>query len=81
MPGTRIILYTDGVTEAENKNRELFKEERLLATLEKMKDWQNPKEITLGVRKAVKDFTLDAEQSDDLTMLVITYLGGNYQQT
>lgn len=80
MPGTRIILYTDGVTEAENKARELFREERLLTVLEKFKKSQDPKEITLGVRKAVKDFTMDAEQSDDLTMLVITYLGGNYQQ-
>lgn len=79
-PGARIVLYTDGVTEAENTNRELFKEKRLLDTLKLMKDVQDPKEITLAVKKAVKGFTLEAEQSDDLTMLVITYLGGNYSQ-
>ncbi|MBU0712644.1 SpoIIE family protein phosphatase [bacterium] len=77
-PGTRIVLYTDGVTEAENEARELFKEKRLLETLKLMKDVQDPKEITLAVKKAVKEFTLEAEQSDDLTMLVINYLGGNY---
>ncbi len=77
-PGARIVMYTDGVTEAENEARELFKEERLLATLEAMKNVAEPKEITLAVKKAVKEFTLEAEQSDDLTMLVISYLGGNY---
>ncbi len=79
-PGTRIVLYTDGVTEAENEARELFKEKRLLDTLKLMKDVQDPKEITLAVKSAVKGFTLEAEQSDDLTMLVITYLGGNFNQ-
>jgi len=79
-PGTRIVLYTDGVTEAENEARELFKEERLLVALKKMKEIQDPKEITLAIKNAVKGFTLEAEQSDDLTMLVITYLGRNFNQ-
>ena len=79
-PGYRILLYTDGVTEAENEARELFKEERLLVTLKKMKDIKDPKEITLSIKSAVKGFTLEAEQSDDLTMLVITYFGRNFNQ-
>ncbi len=79
-PGARIVLYTDGVTEAENEARELFEEERLLVTLKKMKDIKDPKEITLSIKSAVKGFTLEAEQSDDLTMLVITYLGRNFNQ-
>ena len=77
-PGTRIILYTDGVTEAENKDRELFGEKRLLAAFQPLKASQDPKEITLGVKSAVKGFTLEAEQSDDLTMLVITYIGDRH---
>ena len=80
-PGTRIVLYTDGVTEAENMERELFREERLRAVLEKFRDCRSPREITLSIRGAMKEFTLEAEQSDDITMLVITYLGGNYTET
>ena len=33
----------------------------------------NPRSICVGVRRAITDFTLDAEQSDDITMLALKY--------
>lgn len=71
-PGDMLYLYTDGVTEAMNARDELFGEERLLATLESYAD-MNPRSVGVGVRRALTDFTLDAEQSDDITMLILKY--------
>ena len=65
-------LYTDGVTEAMNVNDELFGEERLKQTLGQYIG-MNPRSICVGVRRAITDFTQDAEQSDDITMLALKY--------
>ena len=66
-----IFLYTDGVTEAENKEHELFGMERLKKTLSGHKQAQ---EHLDNVKKAVARFVKDAPQSDDLTMLFFHYL-------
>lgn len=67
----RLFLYTDGVTEAQNKKYEMFGEERL-------KDTLNQKEISLSdtlvaVHKSIKNFVKKAPQSDDITMLIIEF--------
>ena len=68
--GDVLFLYTDGLTEAENSNHELYGEARLLASLQgKEKDM--PQELIVHVQADVEAFVGDAEQSDDLTMLVI----------
>jgi sigma-B regulation protein RsbU (phosphoserine phosphatase) len=69
---TTIFLYTDGLTEAENVEHQLFGEER-------MKDaivFATSQEIVDRMTDAVHAFTGDAEQSDDLTMLAIRYSQG-----
>ncbi|MBO4571306.1 MAG: SpoIIE family protein phosphatase [Bacteroidales bacterium] len=66
-----IFLYTDGVTEAENKDKELFGEERMMDSLSGRKDaWSHLQNIS-GM---VIDFVGEAPQSDDITMLFIHYL-------
>lgn len=69
-----LLLYTDGLTEAENEEKELFGEEHLLEFIQEV-DYQNPelliKDITDDLAKHVKE----AEQSDDLTLLAIQYNG------
>ena len=67
-----LYLYTDGVTEAMDASGALFSEERLEETLCKYADL-NPRSICVGVRRAITDFTLDCEQSDDITMLGLKY--------
>lgn len=70
--GDMFYLYTDGVTEAMDAAGNLFGEERLESTLYLYSDL-NPRSICVGVRRAMTDFTLDCEQSDDITMLCLKY--------
>jgi sigma-B regulation protein RsbU (phosphoserine phosphatase) len=73
--GERVILYTDGVTEAHNKKDELFGEARLLEfARNKMKD--NAKDIIHDLREELNVFSEGLEQFDDITMLVIEYQKG-----
>ena len=71
-PKDMIYTYTDGVTEAMNTENELFGEERLEAVLNKNKAL-NPRSVGVAVRRALTDYTHDAEQSDDITMLILKY--------
>lgn len=68
MPGDKVYLYTDGVTEATNRNIKLYGEERLLNTLNKA-DLTDCKSICEDVYKSVNKFVNTAEQFDDITML------------
>lgn len=71
-PNTSIFMYTDGLTEAENKDKELFGEERMIEVLKNMED-KTSKEQIEGMLNAVHNHVKDAEQSDDLTMITIKY--------
>ena len=73
--GSKLFLYTDGVTEAENSSKELYGDEMLLQTLSE--------NTTLDVRKTVDtivcsitEHVQEAEASDDLTILLIQYNHG-----
>ena len=68
-----LLLYTDGVTEAENKFCKFYGEERLLNILQKAKT--KPADNLNMILKDVKKFTKSAPQSDDITMLEFAYYG------
>lgn len=72
-PGTTLVLYTDGVTEAETNRKELFGDERLLAVTSS-DDFRKStaKRKVESIYNSVKAFTADNEQNDDITILVIT---------
>mgnify|MGYP003767136803 CR=1 FL=1 len=72
--GDTLFLYTDGVTEAMNIDGKLFSDERLKVTLNKLKSFGG-KELTEGVRNEIRDHVKEAEQSDDITMMVLKYNG------
>ena len=74
-PGSTLFLYTDGLTEAKNMQRELFREERVMDVLEQacQQGTTEPEVLLKQMQTAVRDFVKDAEQSDDLTMLAIRY--------
>ncbi len=70
-PGDKIYLYTDGVTEAEDIDNNLFGEERLqnyLNSLEKI----DVVESCDGVMREIEKFVGDAPQFDDITMLMFS---------
>ena len=70
--GEMLYLYTDGVTEAMDADGQLFSEQRLEETLYTYAD-MNPRSVGVGVRRAITEFTRDANQSDDITMLIMKY--------
>lgn len=67
-PGDEIFLYTDGVTEAADKNENLYGESRLKECLAGVAGKQ-PQEVCDTVRENVSLFAAAAPQSDDITML------------
>jgi sigma-B regulation protein RsbU (phosphoserine phosphatase) len=73
-PMDTLLLYTDGVTEAMNKGKELFGEDRLLA-LAGDQTGLGPKELVERLLGAVHHFAGGAEQSDDITVLALRYRG------
>jgi sigma-B regulation protein RsbU (phosphoserine phosphatase) len=74
-PGEEIYLYTDGVTEAANRNDELFTEDRLEAVLRDVA-CHPAKAVIEAVADAVRFFADGAPQSDDITALAIRRVGG-----
>ncbi|MBR5964689.1 MAG: SpoIIE family protein phosphatase, partial [Treponema sp.] len=66
--GSRIFLYTDGVTEAQNKDRQLFGEEMLLAALAKSAAL-TAKEKIEAINAEVERFAGGEPQADDITAL------------
>ena len=70
--GTSIFLYTDGVTEAENKEKALYSDERLLQQLEVIQK-KNPRSIVDDVLVDIESHVAGAEQSDDITIMSFNY--------
>ena len=71
-PGTTLFLYTDGLDEAENAERQMFGKERINEMLQTTS--LEPQTLIKQMTQAVADFVGDTEQSDDLTMLALQYL-------
>ncbi len=73
-PGTKLFLYTDGVTEAMDQEKKLFGADRMLEALNRDPE-AAPEKVLQNVRTAVDAFVKEAEQFDDLTMLCLEYRG------
>ena len=74
--GDTLFFYTDGVTEAANEQEELYGEARLQSALDRSAAAAPPmKDLLAVVRQDIADFVGRAEQSDDITMLGLRYLG------
>lgn len=74
--GDRLLLYTDGVTEATNPAEELFGDDRLLDILNRGDVANMPLETLVGyVRSEVNQFSDGAQQADDITILALSYRG------
>lgn len=69
MHGKTLFIYTDGINEAENCNKEQFGDARLKALLQN--DLGNARETSETIHRAVEEFVGGAEPSDDLTKMCI----------
>ncbi len=74
-PGDRILFYTDGVTEAENPAQEQFGLARTREALDRMPSAAKMRDLVDGLVQAVAGFAGEAEQSDDITVMGLKYLG------
>jgi len=73
--GDTLFLYTDGVTEAENSAQQLFTAKRLLDATNVYKE-QNLHGLLEGIKKEIDIFAGNAEQADDITMLLLEMKSG-----
>lgn len=69
-PGDLLVLYTDGITEPENEYGEMFGEERLIATIERVRERSN-EEVIAAVFEAVEAWIHAPDSNDDMTMLLV----------
>jgi sigma-B regulation protein RsbU (phosphoserine phosphatase) len=71
--GDGLFLYTDGVTEAMDREGSLFSDRRLEEFLQRINGF-SPAEIIRDVVGEVKNFSSGTPQSDDITILAIKYM-------
>ena len=74
LPGDRFFLYTDGVTEATDKENKLFGDENLLTSLNDCES-DSMKDLCDFVKEEVDHFVGEAPQFDDISMLSLRYNG------
>jgi len=72
--GDKLFVYTDGVSEAQNRREDFFGKDRILESLNNHVD-ERPKELIASVKADIDRFEDGALQFDDITMLNITYYG------
>ena len=70
--GTTMFLYTDGVTEAENKEKALYSDERLL-DLMREQGGNAPHAIIDAALDDIEKHVNGADQSDDITIMCVLY--------
>lgn len=73
-PGDTLFLYTDGVTEANDRYGSMYGEVRLQALLNGNLETE-PKKLAAAVWNDIQSFQGQTEQFDDITMLVLCYFG------
>lgn len=74
-PGEGLVIVTDGVTEAQGPDGELFGHVRLFGRLAGWTAARPARQATHGLLDAVRAFEAGREPSDDLTVLALRYLG------
>ena len=72
--GDFLYLYTDGVTEAEDENRTLFGEERLLQTITRNAN-ASMCDLCVHLKEELDIYQNKTEQFDDITMLALRFVG------
>lgn len=74
-PGEKIFLYTDGITEAQDSEGHFYGTENLKNALNGIPKDCEPMQTLNMIEKKLKEFTENAPQADDITMLELSYNG------
>jgi len=70
-PGDMLVIYSDGITEAQNTDGALFGLERLRAVLQANRLCP-ARDVHRAVLAKMRSFVGDAPQSDDVTLMIVT---------
>ncbi len=73
-PGDTVVLYTDGITEAQSATEEEFGYERLQAFVREQRGLAVP-DLYEAIRAEVRRFAEGRDQLDDITLVVLRWLG------
>jgi sigma-B regulation protein RsbU (phosphoserine phosphatase) len=65
-----LIMYTDGISEAHNKNGDQYTDEKLIHTIADL-ETTAPDNIGNSIINEVDSFAADTEQFDDITLLIV----------
>ena len=71
-----LLLYTDGVTEAQNDKNRLFTQESLMNTVS-LTAGVTPKERVTAILSRIREFTGSRPLDDDMTLLALSYFSPN----
>ena len=71
LPGDRVLLYTDGISEAQNAAGEMFGEDRIHACIEALPAHLSAREVVEALLASVKTFLDGVEPGDDMTVMVL----------
>lgn len=74
VPGDTVVVFSDGVSEALDSAGEEFGDDRVLASVQAAAG-TDAQTLVRQVFDAVRDFTAGTAQGDDITAMVIRYLG------
>jgi sigma-B regulation protein RsbU (phosphoserine phosphatase) len=72
-PGETLVLYTDGVTEARDKNDTFFGEKRLEELLS-AHCGESAEQLVASLHAAVQEFAIGEPQADDITVLALRFV-------
>lgn len=70
-PGSMLVIFSDGLTDAVNIRDEMFGEERLIECCRKIGPGVEAKDVTEILTRAVAEWSAGVEQFDDTTVVVI----------
>ena len=79
-PGARMILFSDGVTEAFDAHSEAYGDERLLEAARGLPRQQTPEQDVSDIVASVEAFAGNAPQFDDITCVVFRFKGPAQEQ-
>lgn len=74
-PGDLLVMFSDGITEAQNPAEEMYGEERLVDLVRRNAAFQDASKVLAAIEHDVSTFCAGAPQYDDATLVVVRLAG------